>query len=307
MYLQRLSWDRKRGVIITKHRIGGSVTIWPKGLRPDERYRVDFQEDAETWEASGEQLMREGITLTGPAPGEIIYLNLPDHPGNRIDTAAPTAPAQATCREARFMGVPGVAIRWKPARDDRWLSFYEVYRDGERLDRVAKGCFYFDHSAGADPAARYQVRAVDGAGNRSEFAEAKGAAKWRRQVIDDAETAALEYAGDWKREAGFAPTYRGTLSSAESAGASFTVRFRGRGVVWSGFLGITGGLARVTVDDEPPVTVSCYGADEIPGWPLFERVWSTPGEHRLKVEALGQPDPRGRGAHIWLDGIAITP
>jgi len=34
-------------------------------------------------------------------------------------------------------------------------------------DRVAKGTFYFDHSVAADPAAKCEVRTVDGASNAS--------------------------------------------------------------------------------------------------------------------------------------------
>ena len=44
MYLQRLSGDRKRGIIIPKHPAPGPVTITPKGLLPDATYNVSFQE-----------------------------------------------------------------------------------------------------------------------------------------------------------------------------------------------------------------------------------------------------------------------
>jgi len=306
MYLQRLSWDRRRGLIITKHRIAGTVTIRPKGLRPEEEYEVGFHESPETFVKTGAELMEQGITLTDPAPGELIYLNLPDHPGNRVDRTPPTPPTHVTCAPARYMGVPGVALRWQAGQDDRWLSHYTLWRDGELIDRVAKGCFYFDHSAGADPAARYEVRAVDGSGNVSAPAAAPPADAPRRQVFDDAD-AALEYAGTWERQAGFAPAYRGTLSSATHAGASFTVRFRGRRVVWHSRLGAEGGRARVFVDGEPPVTVSCYAADEIPGWPIFEREWEDSGEHLLRVEVAGEPDPRGVGTRVWVDGVAVEP
>jgi hypothetical protein len=72
-------------------------------------------------------------------------------------------------------------------------------------------------------------------------------------------------------------------------------------------LGAAGGLARVTVDDRDPVQVSCYSADEIPGWPLFECSWPGAGEHVLTIEVLGQPDKRSAGKRVWLDAVSIEP
>jgi hypothetical protein len=51
-----------------------------------------------------------------------------------------------------------------------------VLRDGSWLGRVAKGPYYFDHSAGADPAAKFEVRTVNGAGLRSDLIAAPGKA-----------------------------------------------------------------------------------------------------------------------------------
>jgi len=307
MYLQRLSWDRRRGIIITKHRVEGTVTIRPKGLATDEQYEVGFHEAQQTQVRTGADLMAEGITLTDPAPGELIYLNLPYHPGNSIDDTPPSIPGNVTCKVARHMGVPGVQISWEPSTDDHWLSHYIISRDGEAIGKVAKGSFYFDHSAGADPGARYEVAAVDGSGNTSPPAAAETPpATTRRMVIDDADVEALAFEGEWHREKGFGPAHKTTLSSATAAGARFTVRFTGRAVTWHARLGAQGGLAQVRVDGGRPTQVSCYAADEIPGWPIYEHEWDTPGEHTLTVEVAGEPDPRGGGTQVWLDGVTVA-
>ena len=61
----------------------------------------------------------------------------------------------------------------------------------------------------------------------------------------------------------------------------------------------------LTVDGGDPVAVSCYAADEIPGWPLFERAWPDSGDHVVQVEVLGEPDPRSSGTRVWLDAISM--
>ena len=44
--------------------------------------------------------MEKGIALEKMPPGELIYLNLPLHPGSKLDKAA-ARPPRATCRSAR--------------------------------------------------------------------------------------------------------------------------------------------------------------------------------------------------------------
>ena len=175
MYFQRMSGDGKRGVIIPKHPCAGAVTIRPKGLLPHERYTVSFQESAVHEDRTGADLMARGIALAGVPAGELIYLNLPLHPGSQLDTTPPTAPVAVRKRAGENMGYPGVELTWKSGADDNWISYYEVFRDGVAIDKVAHGTFYFDHSAGADLAVRYEVRTVDASGNFSEKAAATGA------------------------------------------------------------------------------------------------------------------------------------
>ena len=118
--------------------------------------------------------MEHGITIERMEPGELIYLNLPYHPGNSLDKVPPKPPGSARKALASDMGYPGVELTWTAGQDDHWISYYEVLRNNTVVDKVAKGVFYFDHSAGADIAAKYQVRTVDGAGNRSGLVTAQG-------------------------------------------------------------------------------------------------------------------------------------
>ena len=144
-----MSWDNQRGVVITKHKIEGTVTVHPKGLLPDQQYEVGFHESPTVMRRLGSELMLSGIKLDHPAPGELIYLNLPDHPGNRIDKLPPSTPGQVEWSAARHMGVRGVEVTWAPANDDHWLSLLrsptrqQAHRSrGERLllFRSFRGC-----------------------------------------------------------------------------------------------------------------------------------------------------------------------
>ena len=131
MYFQRLSGDRRRGVIIPKRLPSAPVTIKPKGLLPDEMYTVSFHE-ASGHEASSDEpgqpatstgaaLMRRGIAIEKMLPGELIYLNLPHHPGSKLDTQSPSAPKSVAKRAAKNMGFPGIEVAWQPGQDNNWI------------------------------------------------------------------------------------------------------------------------------------------------------------------------------------------
>ena len=71
------------------------------------------------------------------------------------------------------IGHSGVGIYWSAGIDNNWISFYEVSRDGKVLGKASVGTYYFDHSTGYNPDAKYEVRAVDGSGNVSPWTAGK--------------------------------------------------------------------------------------------------------------------------------------
>ena len=202
-------------MIIPKRPAPGPVTIKPKGLLPKEHYVVSFHESDRSEQRTGADLMERGISFDKMPAGELIYLNLPLHPGSKRDQQAPTPPHAVSKRKAENMGYPGVELTWKAGKDNNWVSYYEVFRDGAALDKVAKGTFYFDHSAGADLAARYEIRTVDGAGNVSARVAAKGLAAKAR--------ASLRRCGGWRDQV------RRRMEARQQSAASRTItRFRPR-------------------------------------------------------------------------------
>jgi hypothetical protein len=307
MYFQRLSSDRQRGIVIPKRPAPGPVTIKPKGLLPTARYLVSFQESAKTEDRFGAELMERGIALAKMPPGELIYLNLPLHPGSKLDRQAPTPPTEVQKRAAENMGYPGIELTWKPANDDNWVSYYGVFRNGAAIDKVAKGTYYFDHSAGADLAAKYEICAVDGAGNASARACASGPGARPSRVVDDSPGAGVRYTGPWQRESNLQPAHAGTLSSSSHKGATAELTFEGRRVLWFSRLGPNGGQAAVSMDASPADTVDTYSADDIWGVPVYRKEFSTAGRHTLRLTVLGQRGPRAKDAVVAIDGFRVEP
>ena len=303
MYFQRLSGDGKRGIVIPKHPAPGAVTIKPKGLLGSEEYFVSFQESPATEKRTGADLMTHGITIAKMPPGELIYLNLPLHPGSKLDKTPPTPPTDLTKRPARNMGYPGIELAWKPGADDNWVSCYEVFRDGALIDKVAHGAYYFDHSVGADLAAEYTLRTVDGAGNTSPSAKANGPAATRAQVIDDAPGGAMTFAGEWRHDKGLLLPHAGTLSASNATGATATVAFDGKRVLVFAKMGADCGKMSISIDGGPAEVVDTYDADDLWGMCVFEKDLAATGKHTLTITVLGDHGPRGKGTFVYLDGV----
>lgn len=163
-YDQRISYDGKRSCIILKHQPRGEVTIYPKGLLPEYNYDVGFECTKEHSKQDGAALMANGITLTNPPPGELIYLGLPGLPGFVNNGTAPRAPGRALARRETNIGHSGVGIYWSPVADDDWISYYEVRRGEEVIGKASTGTYYFDHAPGWSLNALYSVRTVGGGG-----------------------------------------------------------------------------------------------------------------------------------------------
>ncbi|MHB8522514.1 MAG: alpha-amylase family protein [Limisphaerales bacterium] len=305
MYFQRLSRDGQRGVIIPKRPAPGSVTIRPKGLLPQQTYFVSFQESDRSERRTGTDLMQRGISFDKMPAGELIYLNLPLHPGSKVDTKSPTTPHAVIKRPAENMGYPGVELSWKAGADDNWVSYYEIFRGGVALDKVAKGTFYFDHSAGADQAARYEVRTVDGSGNVSARVAAKGPAARPAQVFDDAPGDGIKFSGEWQHENHLFLTHDHTLSSSDQKGARAELSFNGRSVLVFSQLGANCGKVAVSIDGGTPEVVDTYSADDIWGVCVFRKELATAGPHTLRLEVLGEHSARAKDHVFHLDGVRV--
>ena len=312
MYFQRLSGDSRRGVILPKKPVDHPVNIRPKGLIRDANYVVSFHEADRQFERRGSQLMQQGIKMPEILAGEIIYLNLPYHPGNRLDKHPPTRPERVTIGQGKNMGYPGVELTWKAGSDDRWLSHYLIYRNGQLIDKLAKGTFYFDHALGADLAADYGVAAVDGSGNVSPVATAPRKTDSQLKIYDDAHEA-IHFTGQWNQAQKDHWAHNHTMSSSRQAGDSLQFEFTGQHLTWFTKLGPECGISRIEIDGQTS-TVDTYSADEIWGIAAWQREWDSSGPHTFKLTVTGQhgehpsdviPAGSARQSATWvhLDGF----
>ncbi|MCC6822699.1 MAG: hypothetical protein IT579_18360, partial [Verrucomicrobia subdivision 3 bacterium] len=223
----------------------------------------------------------------------------------KLDVKPPKPPQTVVKRSGENMGYPGVELSWNAGKDDNWISYYEIFRDGTALDKVAKGTFYFDHSAGADPAARYELRTVDGAGNASAPALAKGPAVKLAQVCDDAPGGGIKFSGEWKHESNLLLTHHHTLSTSNQKGDSAELSFTGRTVLVFSQLGANCGKVAVSVDGGTPEVVDTYSADDIWGVCVYRKTLATAGPHTLRLEVLGQHSERAKDHVVHLDGVRV--
>ncbi|MEI6071972.1 MAG: hypothetical protein WCS31_09280 [Verrucomicrobiae bacterium] len=310
MYLQRLSQDALRGIIIPKRPAPGPVTIQPKGLLADGKYIVSFHESEELTTRTGADLMSKGIFIEQMIPGELIYLNLPLHPGSKLDKEPPTSPPSAVKQLAENMGYPGVEMKWEPGTDNNWVSSYEIYRNGKLIDKVAKGAYYFDHSVGADLASNYEVRTVDGAGNVSPKTKVGGTEATPSRIIDDT-AKDLRYSGEWQHEKGIFPAYEGTLSWSNRKGDSVELSVEGKSVLWFSKHGADCGKASVGIDGADKEIVDTYSADDIFGVCVYKKALE-PGRHVLSITVLGEHGQHpnmdaaaAKESRVYIDGFRI--
>ncbi len=166
-FLEISNAARTKAVIFLDTPLKGEAVVYPKKLAPEAAYNVAFRFGKEVRDATGKELMQQGIRIKSGDTREMILLNLVGAPGRGTDHVPPTAPTKLAITRETYGGRTGVALRWAPATDDKLLAEYHVWRDGKLLDHVAIGTFYFDFSNEAGLDRRYEIVAVDGDGNRS--------------------------------------------------------------------------------------------------------------------------------------------
>ena len=146
----------------------------------------------------------------------------------------------------------------------------------------------------------YARRYVDRVMTRYKASVSSTGTSSRTRVVSD-RSRSIDYRGRWRvaRHAG----YNGDVVRYSTArGASATLTFTGRRVVWYGPTGPTRGRARVYVDGKAVRTVDLRRRTFDPRAALYSARWSRSGKHTIRIVVLGTT---GRPM-IAIDDFTIT-
>lgn len=147
----------------------------------------------------------------------------------------------------------------------------------------------------------YRVRATDGQGNASGWAQA-AAFKVRASQESDP---GITYSGTW---APYSNTgyYGGSARYSTTPGSTATLTFSGSSVAWISTRYKNRGIAEVWLDGAKVATVDLYSATlgiRSPVW-HFNGL-SSPRSHTLQVRVLGTRNPASGSARVDLDAFVI--
>lgn len=174
--MQRMTWDGMKGIVMISGNslnpiIGKSAVIYPKGLAAEADYTIEALEGGmETESRKGASWMENGIHLDCVHYGENLLINLPGRPGQGTDTEPPTPPGNPKMESEIWIGHEGIGVGWDASIDNVMVSYYEVHKNGAFCTKVSSGTYFFDDQGRMSDS--YQVRAVDGDGNFSDFVTA---------------------------------------------------------------------------------------------------------------------------------------
>ncbi len=206
------------------------------------------------------------------------------------DTVAPTvkAPAQRFVLGSR-LGTSAVPVMssWSATDDRNGIARYEFQQstDGGSWSRVTlptSTTTSILRSLTPGHSYRFRVRATDGVGNTSAWAEGARFVVGRFQETHSA----IRYTGTWTRR--YASSAYGTyLKYATAAGAQATFSFTGRNVAWIAPKSTGRGRAYVYVDGNYVTTVNLYSSTYLSRRVVFSRSWWRSGTHSLTIRVVG--------------------
>jgi hypothetical protein len=228
--------------------------------------------------------------------------------GGSIDTTAPTVqPPEQSFSAGTTLGTSTVPVKlnWSATDDQSGVSQY-------RLQQSTNGGPYANvslssptttstsRSLASGNAYTFRVRAQDGAGNWSDWAQ-------EPEFVVDAhqESAnAITYVGTWTQQ-NSASAYGGSLKYAQANGANARLGFIGRDVAWVATKGPDRGKAEVWVDGVKVKSLDLYSSTEQPRKVVSSVHWVESGAHTVEVRALGKKNSSSTATRVDVDAFVV--
>jgi hypothetical protein len=224
------------------------------------------------------------------------------------DTTAPVAnPPSVTLPIGRAIGSGAPAtVAWAAASDvGSGVASYELQRsvDGRAWTTISIASPLATSAVLAlprDRTYRFQVRAVDGAGNTGAWSTA---GPFRVSVAQESARPVTFVLGLWSKRASNSFDV-GAARSTSATGAMARFAFTGSSFAWVGAKGPSRGAARVFVDGTDAGSVDSYYSAIATRVLIWSRTWPSSGRHTIEIQAEGTPGH----ARVDVDSfVVLTP
>lgn len=136
--------------------------------------------------------------------------------------------------------------------------------------------------APSSKAYRFQVRATDCSDNVSAFVPGAPTVVTAFQNGGGA----IHYTGRWLNQR-VSGTYGGSIHTTSSAGASASLKFNGREVVWVASRAANRGVGRIYIDGRLVKSLNLHANGTARRRAVFTRAWTSVGTHTIKVVCAG--------------------
>ncbi|MDR2828653.1 MAG: hypothetical protein LBV51_04450 [Acholeplasmatales bacterium] len=168
---QKMDKDNNKGYISISNydqKVGSTFKVYPKGLKDSSYYTISsWYNSTPAQTKTGLEWKNSGVTISSMQVGEMLFINLENRPGNGCDNVNPTAPSNLTVQSSTYLNRTGVELNFNSGSDENFLSYYQIYRNGKKVDKLSTGTFYFGLNGNIYDT--WGVSSVDGDGNESEI------------------------------------------------------------------------------------------------------------------------------------------
>ncbi|MBZ5559234.1 MAG: FG-GAP-like repeat-containing protein [Acidobacteriia bacterium] len=116
---------------------------------------------------------------------------------------------------------------------------------------------------------------------------------------------AVTDSGSWYSSGGSWNSGDGAVLAMD-AGATAMFSFTGTSVKWIGFRDQWSGLARVSIDGAPAITIDTYSAGAQAQAVIFDSGPLANGAHTITIEVAGDHDPASACDWVWIDAFDVS-